>query len=122
MPEAVMTAINVFSEKFPDAKLIFICGGQNKGLNYAKLSDKIKEKVYNLILLPGSASDKIIEGLEGYKNVNIASSMQEAIKKATGVAKKGDVVVLSPGAASFNIFKNEFDRGDQFVKIVKSLK
>ena len=49
MPEAAIIAIDSFSEKFPDSKLIFICGGQNKGLDYKKLSDAIKEKVGDLI-------------------------------------------------------------------------
>ena len=48
--------------------------------------------------------------------------MQEAVEKAGRIAKRGDVVILSPGATSFNLFKNEFDRGDQFVQAVKSLR
>lgn len=122
MPEATAVAIDVFSKKFPGARLIFICGGQNKGLNFAKMSDKIKEKVAELVMLPGSAYDKIIEGMPGFKNIHNVSSMEEAVKKSFKLARPGDVVVLSPGAASFNIFKNEFDRGDQFVKFVKKLK
>lgn len=121
MPEAVITAIDAFSEKFPIAKLLFICGGQNKGLDFSRMSFKIKEKVQNLIMLPGSASDKIMESLEGYKNISKVLSMQEAVKKSSELAKPGDIVVLSPGAASFNIFDNEFDRGNQFVKFVKGL-
>ncbi len=122
MPEAVIVAINVFSEKFPKAKLIFICGGQNKGLKYNKLTTAIKEKVHGLIMLPGNASDKIKEGLLDYKSVYEVFSMRQAVKKAKELSKVGDIVVLSPGAASFNLFKNEFDRGEQFVKAVKNLK
>jgi len=47
--------------------------------------------------------------------------MKEAVKKASSLAQKGDIVLLSPGAASFNLFENEFDRGNQFVKAVKKL-
>lgn len=122
MPEAVITAVEAFSERFPNSKMTFICGGQNKGLNYSKLSKTIKERVDNLVMLPGSAYDKITEGLTGYKNIYNVASMDEAVKKAASIAEKGSVIVLSPGAASFNLFKNEFDRGDQFVKIVKNLK
>jgi UDP-N-acetylmuramoylalanine--D-glutamate ligase len=122
MPEAVITAIDTFAAKFPKAKLIFICGGQNKGLQYDKLARKIKEKVDNLIMLPGTASDKIKEGLQNYKELYEVSSMQQAVLKAEQLAKQGDIAVLSPGGSSFNIFKNEFDRGEQFVKAVKDLK
>jgi len=121
MPAAVITAINVFSENFPNAKLVFICGGQNKGLAYKELSDVIKQKVAELVMLPGTASDKIKEELTEYKNLHNVASMQEAVKKAKELSRAGDIVVLSPGAASFNLFKNEFDRGDQFVKEVKNL-
>ena len=47
--------------------------------------------------------------------------MQEAVKMASEMVKSGDLVVLSPAASSFNMFKNEFDRGAQFVKAVKDL-
>lgn len=117
MPEAAIIAIRSFNENFPDSKLIFICGGQDKGLNYSGLSKEIKEKVDSLVMLPGTASDKIKAGLDGYKIYEVFS-MQEAVKKAKDLAKRGDVVVLSPGAASFNLFKNEFDRGKQFEKNV----
>jgi len=122
MPEAVIVAINAFSEKYINSKLVLISGGQNKGLNFSELSKSIKEKVDDLILLPGTASDKIEEHLFDYSNVHKVFSMKEAVLKAQKLSKHGDIVVLSPGAASFNLFKNEFDRGDQFIKIVKNLK
>ena len=121
MPDAAITAIRTFSESFPNSKLILICGGQNKGLEYKELSEVIKEKVDELIMLPGTASDKIKEGIAGYNNLHENSSMQEAVQMAQQLASNGDVVILSPSAASFNLFKNEFDRGAQFVKAVKEL-
>ena len=75
-------------------------------------------------LLPGTASDMIKNELLaiGSKTKIIpANSMPDAVKKANSIAKRGDVVILSPGAASFNLFKNEFDRGDQFKVAVKNL-
>jgi UDP-N-acetylmuramoylalanine--D-glutamate ligase len=122
MPEAAIIAVQAFLENFPDSRLILICGGQNKGLKYGEMTRIIKERVDEIVLLPGTASDKIREGLGNYTRVHEVSSMQEAVKKAKEMAKKGDVVILSPGAASFNLFKNEFDRGAQFVELVKNLK
>ncbi|MCX6721708.1 MAG: UDP-N-acetylmuramoyl-L-alanine--D-glutamate ligase [Candidatus Staskawiczbacteria bacterium] len=122
MPDATITAIRVFLENFPNSRLILICGGQNKGLKYEKLAEIIRERVDEVIMLPGTASDKIKENLKNYTRVHEVSLMQEAVKKAKEFSEKGDVVILSPAAASFNLFKNEFDRGDQFVKAVKNLK
>ena len=121
MPDAVMAAIETFSETFPKAKLIFVCGGQNKGLRYEGLIRAIREKVNSLIILPGTASDILKAGLVDYTGIHDATSMQEAVQIANRMATAGDIVVLSPAAASFNLFKNEFDRGDQFVKAVKDL-
>jgi UDP-N-acetylmuramoylalanine--D-glutamate ligase len=122
MPDAVVVAIKTFLENFRDSRLILICGGQNKGLEYNELSEVIKHKNVTLIMLPGTASEKIMEHLGGYSDINPVSSMQEAVLRAKELAKPKDVVVLSPGAASFNLFKNEFDRGRQFVEAVKNLK
>lgn len=122
MPEAVIVAIKTFSKKCPKAGLLFISGGVSKGSDYLPMAKAIKKRVQKLVLLPGTASDKIKEGLRGYGGLYDASSMQEAVLRAAGLAKKGDVVVLSPGGSSFNLFKNEFDRGNQFVKTVKNLR
>lgn len=121
MPEAAIAAINTFLERFPDSRLILICGGQNKGLKYDALAKLIKERVDEVIMLPGTASDKIKKGLINYIRTHEVSSMQEAVKKAKELSERGDVVILSPGATSFNLFKNEFDRGKQFVEAVKKL-
>lgn len=122
MPDAVITAIKSFSEKFPKSKLIFICGGQNKGLDYHKMAREIEKNVAELIMLPGTASDKIKEHLSSFNKIHEVPLMEKAVGKAKQISQKGDVVVLSPGAASFNLFKNEFDRGSQFIKFVKKLK
>ena len=121
MPEAAIIAINAFAENFPKSKLIFICGGMNKGLQYDQMAEAIKEKVNELIMLPGVASDKIKDKLLGYNNLHNAFSMQGAVNIANELAEKGSIVVLSPGATSFNLFKNEFDRGNQFVNAVKKI-
>lgn len=122
MPEAVVAAIDAFSQEYPKAKLIFICGGVSKGSDYSNMAKRIKEKVSELIMLPGTGSDKIKEYLKDYTNLHDVSSMQEAVKKAHQLAKKGDIVVLSPAGSSFNLFNNEFDRGNQFVSSVKKIK
>jgi UDP-N-acetylmuramoylalanine--D-glutamate ligase len=121
IPDATITAVNAFLQNFPNSRLILVCGGQDKGLEYTKLSEIIRERVDEIIMLPGTASDKIKRGLRDYTRMHEVSSMLDAVKMAKKLSKDGDVVILSPAAASFNLFKNEFDRGRQFVKAVKEL-
>lgn len=120
IPEATFVALDSFKQK-----VILIAGGADKKLNFRKLSEKIKQKVKFLILLKGTATDKLIKALGkvlSSKFIIQCSSMQEAVKQAWKNSKESDVVLLSPGAASFGIFVNEFDRGDQFNLCVKKIK
>jgi len=122
IPEAVVLAINNFSSKYPKSNIFVICGGVYKGVNYSEFAKKVIEENVRLIIIPGSASEKMKEALPGYLNIFDASSMQEAVQIGHKLAKAGDVVILSPAASSFNMFKNEFDRGGQFIKYVNELR
>lgn len=128
MPYAVISALQTLSSQYPKSNIVLIAGGQDKKLDYHSLAKEISLRVSHLILFPGSASLKIEEKMKNKKSKKFRSittkiySMQKAVKIASHLAGKGDIVLLSPGAASFNIFQNEFDRGAQFQKIVKQLK
>lgn len=125
MPDAVIAALRTFYERLADSKLILICGGQDKNLNYHNLVKEINEKVSYLVILPGTASDRIRKELLKINSkipVIEVTSMENAVKEANNKAGKKDIVLLSPAAASFNLFKNEFDRGEQFKKFIKKLK
>ena len=125
MPEATIAAIKTFKENYPKARLILIGGGQNKNLNYKELAGVIIKNIQEFVLLPGTASDLIKREMELRKskiNISSAKSMEDAVRQAAAAAKPGDIVLLSPAAASFNLFKNEFDRGGCFIKAVKDLK
>ncbi len=125
MPQSTIEAIKTFSDRFPNSKIILIAGGVDKNLDYGDLTKEITKKVGYLILLPGTASDKIIDGLRKINSsiqISLAGSMEKAVKKASETAKEKDIVLLSPGAASFNLFKNEFDRGREFNKEVNELR
>jgi len=123
MPNAAIEAIKTFKERFPKSKIVLICGGADKNLNYKNLAKEIQKNIDTLVLFPGTASDKLKEGLMRKKiKITPANSMETAVKKASKIAGVGDIVLLSPGAASFNMFKNEFDRGEQFNKAVRKLR
>jgi len=104
-------------------KIILIGGGRDKELDYKKYAPVVKKSVKSLALFMGTGTDKIIKTLGKTKlPIKVFDNMPEAFAWSNAQVKKGDIVLLSPGAASFGVFKNEFDRGDQFVAQVKKLK
>lgn len=107
-PDATIAALNSL-----DGNIILIAGGKDKNLDYKELATKLSS-VKKLILLKGTATEKIVDLFKG--EYTMVSNMKDAVQKAKTKAKSGDIILLSPGAASFGIFKNEFDRGDQFEK------
>ncbi len=124
IPEAVVSAINSFAEP-----IILIAGGNDKELDFTRLAEVIAQKVKNLILLRGNATDKLLEKIrknlpeaEKGKEFDIVDSMEKAVEIASQKSAAGDAVLLSPGAASFGLFLNEFDRGDKFKAAVNKLK
>ena len=128
IPEATIAALEALSS--PKKKIILIAGGEDKELDYDFLARQIFQRVYKLILFSGSASEKILKSLKEIASQRkikqlIAGSnlkrMDEAVSLAKEVAKRGDIILLSPGAASFNLFENEFDRGRQFKEAVQRI-
>lgn len=121
IPESAIAGINSFSEP-----IILIAGGSDKNLNMSELAKTIAEKVKSAVFLKGVGTDKIIEAMKNSlgeeKKFRIVDSMEKAVELARAEAHPGDVVLLSPGAASFGLFQNEFDRGDKFREAVKKLK
>ena len=117
-PDAVVAALKRFGVK---DDVILIAGGVDKKMDFASLIATIPPTCKKLILFPGDASDIIEAGLAGKVDIDHAKSMKEAVQKARAAAVTGDIVLLSPGAASFNMFKNEFDRGEQFREEVRTL-
>ncbi len=100
--------------------VILIAGGRNKKADFRLLKERIREKTRILILL-GEAASEMETAFKGIKPIYHVRSLAEAVKKAAEVAQRGDVVLLSPACASFDMFKNFEDRGDQFKKLVREL-
>jgi UDP-N-acetylmuramoylalanine--D-glutamate ligase len=118
-PETAMVAIEAFSE--PE---IVILGGSDKGASYDELAKTVSENNVATVLLIGNQGPAIESALRnrGYTNmVHGGSSMQEIVRQAQSLAKPGYVVVLSPACASFDMFKNYKDRGNQFKQAVREL-
>nr|WP_295870038.1 UDP-N-acetylmuramoyl-L-alanine--D-glutamate ligase [uncultured Chitinophaga sp.] len=101
--------------------IVLIMGGVDKGNDYAAIRDLVKEKVKAIICM-GVDNTPIIDALSKDTPVMIStSSMMDAVREAFAQATKGDVVMLSPACASFDLFKNYEDRGRKFKEAVKAL-
>ena len=110
-----------FALESMDKPVTLILGGVDKGNDYDLIKEMVAEKVKAIVCL-GIDNEKIHDAFEGIVTTIIdASSASEAVKAAYSVSQKGDVVLLSPACASFDLFKNYEDRGDQFKKAVREL-
>lgn len=103
------------------APTVLILGGKDKGNDYTEIEQFVKDKVKAIVCL-GVDNSKLHNFFEGKVPViTDAGSMQEAVEKCHNIAQPGDVVLLSPCCASFDLFKSYEDRGEQFKTQVHNL-
>lgn len=103
--------------------VVWICGGKDKGNDYEVLKPLVKEKVKAIVCL-GIDNHKFHEAFEeivGKENMVETRSAEDAVKEASKFAKAGDVVLLSPCCASFDLFHNMEERGEKFKEAVRKL-
>ena len=115
-PEATLAALAALNDGSTKS-IILIMGGTDKGLDMNTLLAKLAE-VKRVILLAGTGTDRVLEFLPG---ASVFDDLSKAVGEAYAAAEPGDTVLFSPAFTSFGMFKNEFDRGDQFNAIVKAL-
>jgi UDP-N-acetylmuramoylalanine--D-glutamate ligase len=110
-----------FALESMEAPTVWIVGGVDKGNDYSELTSLVKEKVKAIICL-GSDNEKIKEAFQGVVETIVeANSAFEAVSYGYRLAKKDETVLLSPACASFDLFDNYEDRGNQFKNAVRSL-
>ncbi|MBK9256953.1 MAG: UDP-N-acetylmuramoyl-L-alanine--D-glutamate ligase [Saprospiraceae bacterium] len=101
--------------------VIWIAGGTDKGNDYSVLLPLVKEKVKALICL-GLDNQKLVSSFKPHIHIIFETTkVEEAVKKGLSVSEKGDTVLLSPACASFDLFRNYMDRGDQYKEAVLNL-
>lgn len=101
--------------------IIWIVGGQDKGNDYSELVELVKERVKAIVCM-GANNEKIINFFKDIIPViHDTHSVQDAVNTSYSCASKGDVVLLSPACASFDLFKNYMDRGVKFKEAVRNL-
>lgn len=111
-PHAASTAIRAFES------LVLIAGGSRKGVSLAPMATEPGR--LRAVVAIGEAADDVHAAFDGVANVVDASSMDDAVAVASSLARPGDVVVLSPGCASFDWFRNYEERGAVFKEIVRN--
>ena len=120
-PETAIVAIEAFKEP-----KVLILGGSDKGADFAELAETIKNNDVRYAIIIGTTGPKIAEALDKAGatvpcSVHDATTMPDIVALAQQKAESGDIVLLSTGCASFGLFKNYKDRGDQFNQAVRSL-
>lgn len=117
-PDSTIKALNSYNEK-----IILILGGMDKGTNFDEVLEVAKKNVKGLILL-GETKDKInsIAIKKGFTNIKIVNNMNEAVLNSYKMAEKGDIVLLSPACASWDMYKSFEVRGKDFKENVYNIK
>jgi UDP-N-acetylmuramoylalanine--D-glutamate ligase len=113
VPTSVVAALRSY-----DRPIVLIAGGRSKGIGFDALGSAIAQRVKALVAIGESAAE--IRQASGDVPVVEAFSMEEAVQRARELAAPGDVVLLSPGCASFDMFASAEDRGEQFSAAVAS--
>jgi UDP-N-acetylmuramoylalanine--D-glutamate ligase len=117
--DATLKALEAMSEN--NGKTVLILGGRGKNAPYAPLIPLIEKSVRSLVLI-GEDADNIESQLNANAEIIRADSMADAVRKGFGAAKSGDVVLLAPACASFDMFKSFEERGTVFKAEVGHLK
>ena len=122
-PDAIVVALEALGQNGRRAKnIILIMGGADKGLDMSEAVKKIKKYCKAVVLIPGTGTNRFKKDLRNIKEKSLGvtetQTLEVAIKHALALAEAGDRIVFSPGFASFGMFKNEFDRGEKFNKVL----
>jgi UDP-N-acetylmuramoylalanine--D-glutamate ligase len=105
---------------FQSHPIVLILGGKDKGNDYNEIKDLVKKNVKHIIAI-GESKEKVVNFFSDIVSVTRAGTFEDAINKAAAEARRGDIVLLSPACASFDMFDNYEHRGSEFKRIVNSL-
>lgn len=116
-PQAVVVGMRAVGNS-DDKNVILIAGGAYKEIDPTVLIDEIPHYCKKVVLLQGTGTDLIKDKIDA----TVVGSMKEAVEQAIAAGQPGDVLLFSPGFASFGMYKNEYERNDEFVSFINTLK
>lgn len=112
-PHAALTAMRGFDS------IVLIAGGRNKGLDLSAMGTEM-HRIRSVVLI-GEASDELSRVFDGRRHVEVVDSMFDAVQQAARLAQEGDVVLLSPGCTSLDMYGGYAERGNDFARCVREM-
>ena len=117
VPDATLAGLHALGDE-KKKNIVLIMGGSDKGLDMGELVRQAPRYAKKILLLGGSGTERVKADLPG---AAVYTTLEAAVADAFAAAAPGDVLLLSPGFASFGMFANEYDRGEQFMHLVSAL-
>lgn len=117
VPQATAVGLRAVGNR-DDKNVILIAGGAYKEVEPDVLIETIPEYCKQVILLPGTGTDRLVGKIEA----EVVSTLKEAVERAFECAEPGDVLLFSPAFASFGLYKNEYERNDEFIEIINGFR
>ncbi|HEX3033236.1 MAG TPA: UDP-N-acetylmuramoyl-L-alanine--D-glutamate ligase, partial [Bacillota bacterium] len=116
-PDASIKALEAY-----DQPIVLIAGGKDKGSDFNEFATRMVGKVHSLIVV-GQVADKVAEAARaaGIHNIAKAETFEQSVRLAAEKARPGDIVLLSPACASWDMFRDFEERGDLFKRVVHAL-
>jgi UDP-N-acetylmuramoylalanine--D-glutamate ligase len=123
-PDSTILNIISLKKKYSNKKIYLIGGGADKNFQFKKLSKIIEKNIEFSVLFEGAGTEKIISNFQKKfsffeKSNSMEFSFNKILEKINN--NKKSIIILSPGASSFGVFENEYDRNDQFMKLFKNI-
>jgi UDP-N-acetylmuramoylalanine--D-glutamate ligase len=118
-PEATISGLQALAST--DKNIILVCGGADKNLDLNAFNKSINKYCKFVSFIPGTGTEKFLSTHKVKVQYEVGKDLKSVVVNALKQSKKGDIILFSPAFASFGMFNNEYDRNDQFVKIVNKL-
>ncbi|MFM2339827.1 MAG: hypothetical protein RLZZ360_463 [Candidatus Parcubacteria bacterium] len=117
-PQATTAALEALD--LGNRNIILIAGGADKNIDVTNLAYAVTQHCKIVLLIPGSGTDNLLSYLDGGEvGVSVLPDLKTAFAEATRLAQNGDIILFSPAFASFSQYKNEYERNDEFMQLIK---